>query len=94
MNSRLYTYEEAAAWLGLSPKTVKTLCDRREILYFVKEYRRGYGRYRRRKRLIPHGALVEYFARRACWRAVLPLAGALRSAEKLDDKVASVAAEQ
>jgi hypothetical protein len=93
MSKRMYTYTEAGEWLGLAPSTVKTLCDRRDIAYIVKEYRRGYGRYRRRKRLIPHAALVEYFLRRACWRAVLPLAGALRSKENLDARIEPMSTE-
>jgi Helix-turn-helix domain len=72
MNRELYTYEEAAEWLRLAPSTMKRLCDERRIGYIVKEYRRGYGRYRRRKRFIPHSALLEFMARRACCRHMLP----------------------
>ena len=70
MNQYLLNYEEAANYLGVSPKYVKKLCDRHEIGYIVKTRRRGYGRYIRRQRLIPHPELLHYLARQAYLRYV------------------------
>jgi hypothetical protein len=45
----LFDYGEAAEFIDLSPAHVKRLCDLHKLGYVVKEYRRGYGRYRRLK---------------------------------------------
>jgi hypothetical protein len=56
----LLDYHEAAEFMDLSPAYVKRLCDLRKLGYVVKEYRRGYGRYRRVKRYIPQSEVIRY----------------------------------
>lgn len=70
MSNHLFNYDEAADYLGLSPSTVKKLCDRHEIGYIVKTRLRGYGRYIRRQRLIPKAELLLYMSERAFWKYV------------------------
>jgi hypothetical protein len=66
----LHDYEEAGKRLGLSAATVEKLCNQRKLAYLVRTWRHGI--YLRRKRLIPHGALLDYMLAHYTYKPALP----------------------
>jgi hypothetical protein len=81
----LFDYGEAAEFIDLSPAHVKRLCDLHKLGYVVKEYRRGYGRYRRLKCYIPQGEIVRYMFGQTAHRFIPALDHHLRRSHNAED---------